>query len=151
MRLGNGYNSVVTSITTISVHSILLLETHWRIQYCRCNLYDRGNITSGKYTFLLGKFESRHWERQYWFHLYWGNNNIFCRNYSSQKVILLHALKSGQEQEIVFIPLKWSSCLQNYVWERSITFEQFIFSISDKRKNNVHRQQRGRYRWTVFW
>jgi integrase/recombinase XerD len=44
--------------------------------------------------------------------------------------LLLHTPKSGREQEIVFIPKKLSSRLQNYIRDTSIAFEQFIFPIT---------------------
>lgn len=44
--------------------------------------------------------------------------------------LLLHTPKSGREQEIVFIPKKLSSRLQNYVRDMSIAFDQFIFPIT---------------------
>ena len=44
--------------------------------------------------------------------------------------LLLHTPKSGREQEIVFIPKKLSSRLQNYVRDTSIAFDQFIFPIT---------------------
>ena len=44
--------------------------------------------------------------------------------------LLLHTPKSGREQEIVFIPKKLSSRLQNYIRDTSITFEQLIFPIT---------------------
>ncbi len=44
--------------------------------------------------------------------------------------LLLHTPKSLGEQEIVFIPKKLSSRLQNYVRDKFITSEQLIFPIT---------------------
>lgn len=44
--------------------------------------------------------------------------------------ILLHTPKSGQEQEIVFIPNKLSGRPLNYVRVTSISFDQCIFPIT---------------------